>query len=158
MRALKPVSPRTAVTNSQMAGGAGAFGTGQTIRLVVLQAGHYYGLGAGSTGVSSTWATHSAGPLGISHLSNSWAGDTLDTALQMPDSSASGAPMKFGFADGNHISGNLTNFYDNWSVTLSTSATVPEPSTPVVLGFALAGASVIRRVRTRQELVRGVNG
>ena len=127
--------------------GAGAFGNGQTLMLVVLQAGHYYGLGAGPTGVSSTWATHSAGPL--SGAGVSWAGTTLDTTLQVPDFSPSGAPMKFGFAAGNHISWNLTNFYDNWSVTLSTSAAVPEPSTSVVLGFALAGAFVIRRVRRR---------
>ena len=127
-------------------------GDGQAVALLILQNGHYYTLAGGISGVSTPWKLLSFGPLTLADLHNSWAGPSFDVPPQAPDFSATGAPMQFGFAAGNHISTTKSNFYDNWSLLLTSSpaATVPLPSAVLPAGLFLVGMIAVRRIRRKR--------
>lgn len=123
--------------------GPGAFGNGQAIDIVLFQDNHFYGVYTGGTRLSSSWTTRTTDQYGISDFDHSWAGDSFDAVLQLPDWSANGGPIQFGFAAGNHISRTLTNYYDNWSISIDFTS-IPEPSTILLLGLGLGGFVTLR--------------
>ena len=114
-------------------------------QLVVVQNGvKYYSVPLGAFS-GAAWAAYSLSGLTQSNF------DTDPTALflgevgtgQEPNFSASGAPLTFGYALGNRLSGpgTITTVLgiDNWSVTInSASSSVPEPNSGVVVSAALA--------------------
>ncbi len=137
-------------------------GDGQAVALLIKQSGYFYTLAGGVSGVSvplGSWNSLSYGPLTSANLQNSWAEGApgvwppLDSSPQTPDFSATGAPMQFGFAAGNHISGLKSNFYDNWFLELrgASPSAVPLPSAALPAALILAGFMAFRRVRRRRR-------
>ena len=125
--------------------GPGAFGAGQAIAIVIFQDDYFYGFHTGTTGTSSSWTSYSSAPMDLTDSAFSWNSAT-GVVAGSPDFSEDGSPIRFGFAGTNSNSGTLTNYYDNWSMTINTnSAPVPEPATMFLFGSTLIGLVGIRR-------------
>ena len=109
--------------------GAGDFGAGQAIALLVQQGSNIYGEFLGNTGFpQASFSTLTFGGTFTSSLFTRWVG----SGPALPDFTGATATM-FGFsaynADNNR---SLTKYYDNFNLTY-TSAT-PEPSTWLLFG------------------------
>jgi hypothetical protein len=132
-------------------GGAGAFGQGQAIMILVEQAGTVYYQQLGVTGfpiASFTTQTYNGAfnaasftrVIGAGPLTPSFDGVT---------------PTHYGFGAGNSGSATLTQYYDNWSVTFAQPvlASVPVPVLPaallafLTLILGVAGLRSLRRSR-----------
>jgi hypothetical protein len=120
--------------------GAGSFGQGQSVGLIVEQGTGYYLdiVSTPVTGFETSWTTESF----------SGTFDAANFRLQagsgpsQPDFSGATATT-FGFTAFNGDSGNLTQYYDNISVTVA-----PEPGTSIIgLGFLVLFSSTnIKRI------------
>ncbi|MBI1189217.1 MAG: hypothetical protein GC200_00835 [Tepidisphaera sp.] len=116
----------------------GGFGDGQAVELALKQGQIIYGADYHVTGSSGNWIT-----LGGSGIT---AADfhRLDGQPGSPNFSATGAPIRFGFASGNSTTGGAyatEATYDNWSVIVN-----PVPAPGACLAFAgLAGFAGLRR-------------
>lgn len=94
--------------------GAGAFGQGQAIQLLVEQGGTVYGLSLGITNVQASFAslTFNGTLAGASFVRVSGAGPATPNL-------GGGVVTRFGFAAGNSNSQTLTQYYDNVRLDLS---------------------------------------
>jgi hypothetical protein len=110
--------------------------TGQEFGPAIKQGSNLYYAYAGSGGTSgwqSTTMTFTPGAA-TSNLLTSFDTDTNSSAH--PDFSANGAPMTFGFAAiDNSLASSFTavSGYDNWSISVTTNDSVPEPANIGVL-------------------------
>lgn len=125
--------------------GPGAFGAGQAIDLLIEQGGALYRTSLGVTGFPhTTWDTV------MFNGSFNAALFTLASGAgpAMPDFTGA-STTRFGFAAGNSVSGNLTMFYDNFSLQYTDVTAVPEPTSLLLLctGAAALGA----RIRARRQ-------
>ncbi|MFA6046032.1 MAG: hypothetical protein WC718_13700 [Phycisphaerales bacterium] len=109
-------------------------GDGQALWLALKQGQLIYVADAHVTGSSGQWNTF--GGSGI--LAADFA--RLDGQSGTPDFSVAGAPIRFGFVNGNSTTGgsySTAALYDNWSVTVNT---VPAPATCLLAGsLVMAG-------------------
>lgn len=103
--------------------GAGSFGQGQGIQLLVEQSGTVYGLSLGITSVQPSFATlNFNGTLtGASFTRISGAGPATPNL-------GGGVVTRFGFAAGNTNSLTLTQYYDNVRLDLTPVVVPPPPS------------------------------
>lgn len=125
-----------------------SIGGGQSAAPALLQNGILYTLTL-STGVfatpDTTWTSH--------QLMGLTAADFFSGTLN-PDFSVTGAPIEFGFwraishPTGNPIQGR-TGGIDNWTLTVNSASTVPEPATLSLLSFGLLGVGFAARRRRR---------
>jgi exosortase sorting signal-containing protein len=136
--------------------GAGAFGQGQAIQLLVQQGGAVYAASLGITGFplnSFTTLTFGGTFTPAAFTLVSGAGPATPTF----DGST---PTLYGFAAGNNQSAVLTQYYDNFRLTIPSlgigggaSAATPVPTlsemSVVALAFLLAAVVMLRRRRTR---------
>ena len=103
--------------------GAGAFGQGQAVQLVVEQGGSVYTLPVGVTNVQPAFATQSYTGTFTAASFTLVAG-----AGPATPNFGGGVVTRFGFAAGNTNSATLTQYYDN--VRLDLAAVVPAVATP----------------------------
>jgi hypothetical protein len=98
-----------------------AWGNGQEIHLVVLQDGRYFGAPITTfyTGSLPRWERISLGPFGDQSFAEMIDADIRlwDPSLN-PDFSNIGSPLLFGFGAENDRSGEYTQIYDNWEMTM----------------------------------------
>lgn len=122
--------------------GAGDFGSGQAVSLIVKQGSDLYSEILGTTNYPHTnfdTLTFSGtfNPAFFTHVAGSGSGE--------PDFSG-GTTTLFGFAGINSNNGRtLTEYYDNYNLTYGAA---PEPSTVVLGGLAFAGLCLFSRHRT----------
>ena len=102
--------------------GAGAFGQGQAVQLLVEQGGSLYAMPIGVTGVVGAFTTVSLGGTfnAASFSLVSGAGPALPNL-------GGGTATRFGLAAGNTNSATLTQYYDNFVLDL---AAAPPPAAP----------------------------
>ena len=126
--------------------GDGAYGEGQGISLVVLQNGVVYNQYLGITGYPLNWDTRS--------FPGAFVSDDfsilLGSGAEHPDFSG-GTETSFGFAASNSLSGTLTQYYDNFTLT-SAALPVPEPATFAFLSTGLLVISLATRLRPARNL------
>jgi hypothetical protein len=121
--------------------------TGQEFGPAIQQGSNLYYAYAGSGGTSgwqSTTMTFTPGAA-TNDLLTSFR---TDDSSAHPDFSATGAPMTFGFAAiDNSTASSFTavSGYDNWSISVATIGSVPEPGSIGVLG--LTSLALMRRPR-----------
>jgi len=114
--------------------GPGSFGQGQGISLIIQQGDSIFADYLYITGVQSTWTTQTFnGTLNAANFVRVAGTGTLDLS--------GGVATQFGFSASNSNSGTLTQFYDNWSLTLNA---VPAPGAMALLA---AAGLVSRRAR-----------
>lgn len=122
--------------------------TGQEFGPAIEQGSNLYYAYAGSGGTSgwkSTTMTFTSGAQ-TNNLLTSFGTDTNSSAH--PDFSATGAPMTFGFAAiDNSTASSFTavSGYDNWSISVTTNDSVPEPAGIGML--VLTSLALMRRPR-----------
>ena len=131
--------------------GAGAFGQGQGLNLLVEQGGSVYALALGITNVQAAFTTLAfSGTLNAASFTLVAGGGPAQ-----PDFSG-GTTTRFGFAAGNTNSATLTQYYDN--VRLDLAAVVAQgPGVPIPLMssigllalIATLGVAGLARVRRR---------
>jgi hypothetical protein len=142
----QPLDGTQFVLGFDVIAGAGSFGQGQSVGLIVQQGTAYYLdiVSTPVTGFETSWTTES--------FNGSF--DAVNFRLQTgtgpshPDFSGATATT-FGFTAFNGDSGNLTQYYDNISLTVT-----PEPST-WMLGIALAGGFAFVSSYRRQSRLFG---
>lgn len=130
-----PITSLTWSIDARLSGGG--FGDGQAIVLALKQGQLIYTADYHVTGSSGNWIT--VGGSGITAADFT----RLDGQFGIPDFSAAGAPIRFGFASGNSTTGGSYStqaLFDNWSVTVN-----PVPAPGACL--ALAGLLGLRRRR-----------
>ncbi|MFM1831545.1 MAG: hypothetical protein RLZZ558_1885 [Planctomycetota bacterium] len=117
--------------------GAGSFGEGQSIGLVIKQGSTIWLQNLYVTGVRSNWT------------SQTFSGTLLSTNFTRVSGSSTGGPILdgsvttyFGFSASNSNSGTLTQYYDNWTLGIDTTA-VPAPAAFGLL--AMCGLAARRR-------------
>jgi hypothetical protein len=113
------------------------FGQGQSVAIALKQGQVTYAASFAITGAGGGWQTFSNATLVAANFSR------LDGLAGIPNFSAAGAPIRFGFASGNTALGtSYTTIadYDNFSVTIRQ---VPGPASIL----ALAGLVALRRRR-----------
>lgn len=132
--------------------GAGAFGQGQAIQLIVEQGGNVYASPTlGVTNVQAAFAT-----LSFAGSFNAASFTRVAGAGPVTPNLAGGVTTRFGFAAGNTGSGTLTQYYDNVRLDLAAvPAAVPTASdipllSPIglvalALALGLAGVAGLRR-------------
>jgi len=114
--------------------GPGSFGQGQAISLIIKQGDSIFADYLYITGVQSTWTTQTFnGTLNAANFTRLTGTGSLDLSGSVSS--------QFGFSASNSNSGTLTQFYDNWSLTLNA---VPAPGAMAVLA---AAGLVSRRAR-----------
>lgn len=131
--------------------GAGAFGQGQAIQLLVQQGSAVYATSLGITGFPlNPFTTLSFGG------TFSAASFTLVSGAGPATPSFDGSTStQFGFAAGNNNSATLTQYYDSFRLAISSGAPGPaavavptlSPWAIAVLGGLLAGIAFLRRTR-----------
>ena len=117
----------------------------QALGFVLLQSGNYYTKSGFTSGVPS-WTAGSLTGLTASDFSQFGGG------AGMPNFSATGGPIEFGFFDANSGTANLTTNVgvDNFSASLDTQS-IPEPS---ILALMLAGAGPLLLAANRRRFLR----
>ena len=145
----EPLAGRAFTASFDALSGAGAFGEGQAVQLLVEQGGAIYALPIGGTGVL---AACRQGSLGGSIVGP--AGSLVGGAGPASPNFAGGTATRFGLAAGNTNSATLTQYYDNFVLDIAPlaapSAGVPVPTLgagAVPLLAALLGAIVLLRRR-----------
>ncbi|MBM4115925.1 MAG: hypothetical protein FJ252_08655 [Phycisphaerae bacterium] len=114
--------------------GPGSFGQGQAISLIIQQGDSIFADYLYITGVQSTWTTQTFnGTLNAANFTRLTGTGSLDLSGSVSS--------RFGFSASNSSSGTLTQFYDNWSLTLNA---VPAPGAMALLA---AAGLVSRRAR-----------
>jgi len=114
--------------------GPGSFGQGQAISLIIKQGDSIFADYLYITGVQSTWTTQTFnGTLNAANFTRLTGTGSLDLSGSVSS--------QFGFSASNSNSGTLTQFYDNWSLTLNA---VPAPGAMALLA---AAGLVSRRAR-----------
>jgi len=101
--------------------GVDTFGQGQNVKLLVVQDGRYYGAPLDPwitvTGSETSWETH---VFGLAYVTD--FGEVPPYHFdpnERPDFTATGGPIKFGFAVGNSsILDAIIHRYDNWKITI----------------------------------------
>jgi len=129
--------------------GAGAFGQGQGIQLLVEQGGSVYAMGVGITGfpLSSFTTLNFNGNFNAGSFAKISGGGPATPSF---DGSTT---TSYGFAAGNNQSGDLTQYYDNFQLTFNSGAPpasiVPVPAvspwTLPFLGLLIAAVVFLRR-------------
>ena len=131
--------------------GAGAFGDGQAVQLLVEQGGAVYALPIGVTGVLAAFTQVS---LGGSFNAASFT--LVSGAGPATPNLGGGTSTRFGLAAGNTNSATLTQYYDNFTldltpVVIAASSGVPVPTLSAwaiaLLGLSLGVAALARRRR-----------
>jgi len=131
--------------------GAGAFGQGQGLDLLVEQAGSVYALALGITNVQAAFTTLAfGGTLNAASFSLIAGGGPAQ-----PDFGG-GTTTRFGLAAGNSNSATLTQYYDNVRLDLAAvavqGADVPVPTlSPIVLLALIAALGVAGLARVRRR-------
>jgi hypothetical protein len=106
--------------------GAGSFGQGQAIGLLIQQGTSIFVDFQYNTGVQSSWTTQEfAGELRAANFVRVSGTGTLDLS--------GGVETRFGFSASNSNSGTLTQYYDNWAMDLGG---VPAPGALALLAVA----------------------
>ncbi|MBM4111071.1 MAG: hypothetical protein FJ254_06925 [Phycisphaerae bacterium] len=106
--------------------GPGSFGQGQGISLIIQQGDSIFADYLYITGVQSTWTTQTFnGTLNAANFTRLTGTGSLDLSGSVSS--------RFGFSASNSSSGTLTQFYDNWSLTLNA---VPAPGAMALLAAA----------------------
>jgi hypothetical protein len=106
--------------------GAGSFGQGQAIGLVIQQGSSIFLDHLYNTGVKSSWTTQTfSGTINAANFVRVAGTGTLDLS--------GGVATQFGFSASNSNSGTLTQFYDNWALELGS---VPAPGAIALLAVA----------------------
>jgi hypothetical protein len=150
-----PVSGSPFTLHIDALSGAGGFGQGQGVQLLVRQGSATYATSLGITGFplnAFTTLTFS-GTLtpGIFNL-------VIGSGPATPAFDGS-TPTQFGFAAGNNMSATLTQYYDNFRLTVSAgggppvaTATIPTLSqwSLAALACLVAGVALLRRGRIRR--------
>ncbi len=99
---------------------------GQAFQILILQNGQYFASHPGDTAGSGTsWHTVSLTNRSASDFCLITSPGQYNCALH-PDFNADGTSMSFGFMIGTHISGNYTQLYDNWQLTVARGFRVPK--------------------------------
>lgn len=110
---------------------SGFGGDGQALQLALKQGQLIYVADYHVTGSSGQWNTFGAAGLGANDFAR------LDGQAGTPNFTTSGAPIRFGFVNGNSTTGGTYStaaLYDNWSVTVTNA---PAPGACLVLGAGL---------------------
>jgi hypothetical protein len=147
-----PASGTPFVMKLDVLSGPGDFGQGQAIQVLVGQGGSLYQTGVGITGFPLTpfttlTFTGTFTAAGFTKISGSGPVTPVFDGV---------TSTTFGFAVGNNMSGTLTQYYDNWNITIAPSAASSAAPVPAIskgslllLGMliALAGIAVRRRLQ-----------
>jgi len=109
-----PVSGGAFTLSIDVLSGAGAFGQGQAIQLLVEQGGSVYELPLGVTGfpISSFTTETFSGTFAAGAFTRVSGGGPATPTFDGATST------RFGFAAGNNMSGTLTQYYDNFRLTI----------------------------------------
>lgn len=127
--------------------GAGGFGQGQAIQLLVEQGGSVYALGVGVTGfpIPSFTTQTFGGTFNAGSFTLVSGGGPATPAFDGVTST------RFGFAAGNNMSATLTQYYDNFRLTIPASvagAARPIPTLSTWSMLALLGVLAALSMRT----------
>ena len=146
-----PLTGTSFVVRFDVLSGAGAFGQGQAVQLLVEQGGLLYAMPIGVTGVVGAFTTVSLGgtfnPASFSLVSG--AGPAVPNL-------GGGTATRFGLAAGNTNSATLTQYYDNFVLDLATAPPAAPPGSAiptmstwalVLLAMLLGTMAALRRRR-----------
>jgi hypothetical protein len=109
-----PASGASFTLNIDALSGAGGFGQGQGILLLVAQGGSVYALPLGITG----WPLNSFTTLAFSGSFTAASFTRISGAGPATPSFDGVTPTTYGFAAGNNMSATLTQYYDNFRLTI----------------------------------------
>lgn len=151
---VAPLPGATFALNLDVLSGAGDFGQGQAIELLVAQGGSVYALPVGVTGFPfATWTT-----LTFNATFNAGSFTKISGAGPVTPAFDGTTATTYGFAAGNNKSATLTQYYDNFRLTIPSIGAPPPPSVTQIptlsegallaLGLLLAVlgiAAVVRR-------------
>jgi hypothetical protein len=114
--------------------GAGAFGQGQAVQLLVEQGGAVYAAPIGVTGLVGAFS-----PVSLSGTLNAASFTLVSGSGPATPNLTGGTATRFGIAAGNTNSATLTQYYDNFVLDLAAAATaVPGAPIPALSWWALA--------------------
>lgn len=113
--------------------GAGAFGQGQAVQLLVEQSGAVYALPIGVTGVLPSFARVS-----LSGTLNAGAFSLVSGSGPATPNLSGGTTTRFGLAAGNTNSATLTQYYDNFVLDISPAVSASSVPVPTLSQWSLA--------------------
>ena len=143
---VAPSATATFALNLDVLSGVGDFGQGQAIQLLVAQGGSVYALPVGITGFPlATFTT-----LTFNGTFNAGSFSKISGAGPATPAFDGTTATTYGFAAGNNMSATLTQYYDNFRLTIPSIGGPPPPSAAqiptlsggalIVLAMLLAGA------------------
>jgi hypothetical protein len=144
-----PVSGTPFVMKLDALSGAGGFGQGQAVQVLVSQGGTIYQASVGVTG----WPLNTFTTLTFNGTFTAAAFAKVAGSGPAAPAFDGVTPTTFGFAVGNNMSATLTQYYDNWSITYGgatpVARAIPALSTPMLLSLgallALMAFVMLRR-------------
>ena len=123
-----PAAGAAFTLNIDVLSGPGAFGGGQAIQLLVQQGGSVYAISVGATGFPlSTFTT-----LAFSGNFNGGSFTRISGAGPATPSFDGTTPTTYGFAAGNSLSATLTQYYDNFRLSIPSIGAPPPVASPAV--------------------------
>ncbi|MEO8740876.1 MAG: hypothetical protein ABI537_14395 [Casimicrobiaceae bacterium] len=128
-----PTSGTPFVMQLDVLSGAGGFGQGQGVQVLVEQAGSMYQTSVGITGFpfnTFTTLTFNGTFTSSAFVKVSGAGPTNPSFDGV-------TPTRFGFAVGNNMSATLTQYYDNWNITFTSGVASSAAPIPILSNAAL---------------------
>lgn len=128
-----PLANTLFVLRLDVLSGAGAFGDGQAVYLLVEQDSSIYAKTLGAVGYPRNWDTLTFQDIFTESSFLLWEG----VGPVQPDFSG-GTDTRFGFAGANSWSNTVTHYYDNFGLDV-TGPSVPVPPTIWLIGSALLG-------------------